>query len=173
MPLVPFSELPDGARVWVFAAPRPLSHEQARTLLSHVDKYLDQWKAHGAPLRVARDWRYEQFLVVGVDEAQTGASGCSIDGLVRTVRDGEKLTGVTLTDNAPIWFKRGTSVESVSRPRFRELAEQGTVDPGTIVFDNTVATVGDYRAGRWEVVARDGWHGRVFFGDRASATPKG
>ncbi len=173
MPLVPFSQLPNGARVWVFAAANPLSHQQARTLLGHVDKYLDQWKAHGSPLRVARDWRYEQFLVVGVDEAQTGASGCSIDGLVRTVRDGEELTGVTLTDNAPIWFKRGTSVESVPRSRFRELAQDGTVGPATIVFDNTVATAGDYRGGRWEVAAKDAWHGRAFFGDRLSATTKG
>jgi len=34
----------------------------------------------------------------------------------------------------------------------------------TIVFDNTVTSVGDVRSGRWERPAAGAWHGRAFFG---------
>jgi hypothetical protein len=62
-------------------------------------------------------------------------------------------------------YREGGEVVRVPRARFGELAERGTVGPDTTVFDNTVATVGALRAGKWETAARRTWHGRVFFRD--------
>jgi hypothetical protein len=42
------------------------------------------------------------------------------------------------------------------------MARDGAVDGGTVVFDNTVATVGDLRAGRWETEMRNAWHAKAF-----------
>jgi hypothetical protein len=36
------------------------------------------------------------------------------------------------------------------------------VSEDTVVFDNTVATVGDLRAGKWERPFRDAWHAKAF-----------
>jgi len=66
MPIVPFASLPDSARVWVFASDRELSGAAADTLLAAVDQFLSEWKAHGVPLRCAREWRDDRFLAVGV-----------------------------------------------------------------------------------------------------------
>jgi hypothetical protein len=51
----------------------------------------------------------------------------------------------------------------VPRGRFRELAAAGAVSPDTVVFDNTVQSLGALRGGRWETPARASWHGRAFF----------
>src|SRR5215207_4803690 len=64
MPIVPFDALPNTARVWVFASDRPLAGAVADTLLAAVDRFLSEWKAHGVPLRCARDWRDGRFLAV-------------------------------------------------------------------------------------------------------------
>src|SRR5688572_5303246 len=82
LPLIPFAELPDHSRVWVFAASRPLSAQQAAPLLSATDEFLVKWTAHKVALASGRDWRHNQFLFVAIDEAIAGASGCSIDALV-------------------------------------------------------------------------------------------
>ena len=37
------------------------------------------------------------------------------------------------------------------------------VGPDTTVFNNTLTSLGDVRAGRWEVPASDSWHARAFF----------
>ena len=171
MTLTSFQALPDSARLWVFPASRRLSPPEASRLLPATDTFLNQWTAHKVALATARDWRYEQFLLVAVDEASAGASGCSIDALVRFAREEESRLGIRLTDNGPVWFRSRTGrVESASRAEFQRMAEQGDVTLKTVVFDNTVETVGALRDGKWEIPASNTWHGRAFF--NASATPR-
>jgi hypothetical protein len=90
MPVVDFEDLPAESRVWVFASDKPLTGGDATKLLATVDGFLAQWKAHGAPLRSAREWRDDHFLTIGVDPTEEQASGCSIDGLFRGLRDLER-----------------------------------------------------------------------------------
>jgi hypothetical protein len=162
MPVVPFDQLPGDSRLWIFAAERPLSPAEAESLLTLVDQFLAHWKAHGVPLTTARDWRYDRFLLVGVDEASAGASGCSIDAMVRQLEQLESALGVSLLDHGPVLFRRGNAIERLPRPEFAELARQGAVSPETIVFNNTLTRLGDVREGKWETPARASWHARAF-----------
>ena len=161
MPVVNFDALPDQARVWVFGAAAPVTGAAAQALLSAVDAHLANWRAHGAPLVCAREWRDDRFLVIGVDEAATGATGCSIDGLFHVLRDIESLVGTTLVGGGTVyWRDTGGVVVSGARPAFREAAAAGMVFADTLVFDTTVTSVGGYRAG-FEKAAVDSWHGKL------------
>jgi hypothetical protein len=86
MPRVSFEELPDDARVWVFGAASEVTPPASERLLDAVDDFLAHWNAHGSPLVCAREWRDDHFLAIGVDQSTAGASGCSIDGLFRTLQ---------------------------------------------------------------------------------------
>jgi hypothetical protein len=159
---VPFTELPDEARVWVFAATRPLSAEQAQAVIAETDRFLAGWHAHGHPVVGGRELTYDRFLMIGADEAATGVSGCSIDSLFRVLKQLEREVGITLLDSSPVWFRdRDGAIGAVSRPEFRERARTGQVDTDTIVFNNTVGTLGEVRSGRWEAPARDSWHAKL------------
>lgn len=162
MPVTDFSSLPSDARLWVFAADRPLTRDEGERLLEAVDAFLVQWKAHGHPLTVARDWRYDRFLLVGVDEASAGATGCSIDAMVRTLGELERALQVQLLDHGPVLFRRGEAIERLPRPAFAALARSGQISPETVVFNNTVTRVGELREGRWETPARQSWHAKAF-----------
>lgn len=163
MPRIAFDRLPDHAHLWVFAASRPLSQPEEAELLRAVDAFQAQWAAHGTPLTSGRDLRHDRFLLVAVDEQAAGVSGCSIDALTRALRALEQQFGVELLNNGPVLFRDGDAIRRVSRHEFQRLADQGQVDPATIVFDNTVSSVGAVRAGRWEAPAAETWHGRVYF----------
>src|SRR6185312_7046235 len=115
MPIVPFSALPDSARVWVFASDRELSGAVADSLMAAVDQFLSQWKAHGVPLRCARDWRDDRFLAVGVDVNEENASGCSIDGLFRTLQQLQRSVGVQLVGGGRVFVRGENGVETMSR----------------------------------------------------------
>lgn len=157
MPLVPFDQLPDDARVWVFGAQAPLDEVDAPRLLSAVDGFLLTWKAHATPLTCARDFRDEHFLAVGVDERASDASGCSIDGLFRVLQRIEEGIGTSMVGGGLVYFRDASGlVLHCTRAQFTAMAAMGEVNGETRVFDLTVTTAGDYRA-HFERKAKDGW----------------
>jgi hypothetical protein len=161
MPSVPFDQLPDDARVWVFAAADPVRGAAADALLARVDEFLAAWAAHGVPLRCARDWRDDRFLAVGVDQSVEGASGCSIDGMFRALRGLEPVLGTTLLGGGRVYWRDGAgAVQVADRETFPLRAgAQGAAD-ALPVFDTTVTTARDWRT-RFERPLRDSWHAQL------------
>lgn len=164
MARVDFRDQPDDARLWVFAAREPLTDDAVDRLLAEVDDFLDGWAAHGAPLRASREWRDDRFLMVAVDRASEPPSGCSIDAMVRRLKELEGVLGTALVAHGPVWFRDAEGeIRCVSRADFKALAGQGEVDLDTHVFDTTLTEVGALRADRLEVPASRSWHGMAFF----------
>ena len=161
MPLVQIKDLPDSSRVWVFGADQDLDDSSADLLLPDVDRFLSQWQAHGSPLTAARDWKYRRFLTVAVDQSTAGASGCSIDGLFRSLKSLEPKLGASMVTSGLIFYRdQKGAVQSVDRDRFTELSVDGKIGQTTRVFDPTVTTLGEWRA-RFELNAEDSWHGKL------------
>ena len=153
--------MPSTARAWVFGATTPVTGAVADNLLRAVDDYLSSWKAHGAPLLCARDWQHDRFLTIAVDEAATGASGCSIDGLFRVLTTLESALGVSMVDRGRVFWRRSDkTVVSGSRAEFVAAARDGDVDNGTTVFDTTITTVGAWRE-HFERPLPESWHARL------------
>jgi hypothetical protein len=174
MSRVSFEDLPDHGRLWVFPATRDLVEEETRALLDAVDGFLETWSAHGAPLRSARKLVERRFLLVGVDVDAEAPSGCSIDALVNRLRVWGAERGVAVIDHAPVWFRTPEGdVHIASRKEFRELGEQGAVGPGTLVFDTSLTSVGQERAGGLERPAARTWHGGTFFGAHRPRATRG
>lgn len=158
MPLVAFSSLPDDARVWVFGSSEELSPVSEAMLLSDVDEYLGDWRAHGSPLTVGRDWRDARFLAIGVDQRDENASGCSLDALFRVLQKLEPRLGSSLLGNARMYFRtRDGSVQVTDRAGFAAMAQSGLVGSDSHVFDLSVPTAGEWRR-RFETAAGNAWH---------------
>ncbi len=161
MPQMDFSAMPDSARVWVFGAAAPMDGAARDAMLTAVDAHLTQWAAHGMPLVCAREWRDERFLAVAVDEAATGASGCSIDGMFRVLQRCESSLSASLTDGTVVyWRDAHGAVQSGERSAFRAAAATGAVTLATPVFDLTVTDVGAWRE-QFERAAAVSWHARL------------
>lgn len=161
MPTVSFDAMPDTARVWVFGAAAPVTGEARNRLMQVVDRHLANWRAHGDPLVCSRDWRDDRFLAIAVDEAATGASGCSIDGMFRALANAESEIGTSLVGGGTVfWRDANGEVRSGPRSAFSASAKAGDVSLDTPVMDLTVATVGDWRS-RFERPAGESWHAKL------------
>jgi hypothetical protein len=157
MPVVDFSALPPNARVWVFASDRPLDGDASKVLLEEVDKFLDQWKAHGAPLRSAREWRDDRFLAIGVDPSAEQASGCSIDGLFRGLKALERPLATGLVAGGRVFYRDAKGHPQVAlRKEVPVLFDNGYLTSETPVFDTSLTDAASYRA-RFERPLRDTW----------------
>lgn len=161
-----FDRLPRSARVWVFASDRPLNGADSKRLLAAVDDFLAGWKAHGTPLRSARQWRDDHFLAIGVDPSAEQASGCSIDGLFRSLQRLERELGTALVAGGRVFYRDGDGpVKSVTRNQARALLAGGRITPDTPVYDTSVTDAGSWRD-RFELPAKNSWLAKL--ADQAS-----
>ncbi|MFL5637894.1 MAG: hypothetical protein ACJ78M_00840 [Gemmatimonadaceae bacterium] len=161
MPLVTIEDLPDSAKTWVFGADHTLDQSETDFLLREVDHFLAQWHAHGEPLTVGRSFKYGRFLTIAVDQSTAGASGCSIDGLYRTLKGLEPRVGRSLVTSGLIFYRDNKGqVQSVDREGFAALGEEGKIAADTTVFDPTVTSLGEWRA-RFELKLGDSWHAKL------------
>lgn len=158
MPRIPFDDLPDDARIWVFGSSDSLSTDAQKDMLSAVDAWLDEWTAHGEPLVCGRDWREGRFLVVGVDQRTAGASGCSIDALFHVLEGLETTLGTTFRGGDRVFYRAGAeAILAADRESFAALAGKGLVDESTPVFDTAVTDAGSYRRA-FELPLGESWH---------------
>ena len=124
-------------------------------------RFAAEWTSHGAALRAAAGFRHRWFLVIGLDEAGAGASGCSIDASVRFVRELETALGVRLLDKGQLAFAGPDGVTLLERRALKPAVAAGTLGPATPYFDNTVATKAALDA-RWPAPAGRTWLARYF-----------
>ncbi|WP_297766351.1 ABC transporter ATPase [uncultured Muriicola sp.] len=154
-----FSELPDSARIWVYQSNRNFAEEELKEISDLLVQFLTQWTAHGAALQAAFEIRYNRFIVIGLDQSNASASGCSIDASVHFIQSLEKRFGVELMDRMNVSFKQGDYITYKSMADFKKMAKAKAISKNTIVFNNLVANKQEYLE-HWEVPASESWHGR-------------
>jgi hypothetical protein len=157
--LTEFKNLPDDSRIWVYQSNRKLSDEEVVILIPKIEDFLEQWTAHGSDLEAGFEIKYNRFIVLGLNQANASASGCSIDASVRFIQSLEQEFDVDLLDKMNVTFYNGEFIAHKSLIDFRKMAKARSVSPNTIVFNNLVNTKAEYLE-NWEVPAKESWHSR-------------
>jgi len=157
--LVPFNELPETSRIWIYQANRNFSEEELGEINNLLPQFLTQWTAHGASLRAGYEIKYKRFIIIGLDQSLSSASGCSIDASVHFIQGLEKRFGLELLDRMNVSFKQGDFITYKSMADFKKMAKARSITKDTIVFNNLVANKQEY-VEHWEVPASESWHSR-------------
>ena len=157
--LVPFTELPGNARVWIYQANRSFTSEELTEIESKLDDFIKNWTAHGADLKAGHEIRYRRFIIIGLDQEMNAASGCSIDSSVYFIQQLEKEYQVDLLDKMNVSYKQGEFVAHKNLLDFKKMVKQKAVSANTIVFNNLVVNKEDYH-NNWEVPLKESWHSR-------------
>ncbi len=158
---VDFKELPDTARIWIYQSNRPFTEEEMKEIHSLMKAFITQWTAHGKTLRAGYEVPYRRFIILGLDQSQAAASGCSIDASVHFIQGLEKKYEVDLLDKMNVTFKQAEYVAYKPLTDFKKMAKNKAISPNTIVFNNLVNNKQEYLES-WEVPASESWHSRFF-----------
>jgi hypothetical protein len=110
-------------------------------------------------LKAGYEIKYKRFLIIGLDQSGQAATGCSIDASVHFIQNLETTYNVELLDKMNVSYKQGEFVAYKTLLEFKAMAKQKAVSKNTIVFNNLVATKGEYLE-NWEVPASESWHAR-------------
>jgi len=157
--LVPFKELPESSRVWIYQANRSFSEQELQEITTKLENFIAQWTAHGANLKASFEIRYKRFIILALDQELNAATGCSIDASVHFIQQLEKEYNVDLLDKMNVSYKQGEHVAYKNLIDFRKMAKDKAVSPNTIVFNNLVTNKSEYLTD-WEVPASESWHNR-------------
>jgi hypothetical protein len=157
--LIPFENLPDSSRVWIYQANRSFSDQELQEISTQSEEFITQWTVHGSELKASFEIRYKRFIIFGLDQELNMASGCSIDASVHFIQKLEKQYNVELLDKMNVSYKQGEFIAYKNLIDFRKMAKEKAVSPNTIVFNNLVNTKAEYLSD-WEVPASESWHNR-------------
>jgi len=157
--LVKFEELSDDARVWVYQSNREFTANELSEICSGIEGFIEEWRRHGDDLKASYQIKYNQFIVIAVDENYNEVSGCSIDASVNFIKNIEQKFSVDLTNKLNISFKDSSNINIVSMADFQKYAKEDKITSGTIVFNNMVTTKRGFE-NDWEVPAIKSWHKR-------------
>ena len=157
--LVDFNTLPDSARIWIYQSSRSFTPEELEAITAELDDFITHWTAHGQGLKSGYEVRYKRFIIIGLDQSNQAATGCSIDASVHFIQQLEKKYKVELLDKMNVSYKQGEFVAYKTLLEFKAMGKQKAISKNTIVFNNLVATKGEYKE-HWEVAASESWHAR-------------
>ncbi|AYN68457.1 ABC transporter ATPase [Euzebyella marina] len=157
--LVEFKSLPETSRVWIYQSNRPFSEEEMSELRSELDAFVEQWTAHGSSLRAGYEIKYNRFIILGLDQSVSSASGCSIDASVHFIQQLQQKYNVDLLDKMNVSYKQGEFIAYKPLADFKKMAKQKAVSKNTVVFNNLVNNKQEYEE-FWEVPASESWHSR-------------
>lgn len=147
------SDVPVGSQLWVFPFERALSGVELESLSVELKSVIERWKSHGAEVRGGFAVVDGQFLLVAGGSEGAMPSGCSIDGLFRSVTREAKKIEVPIADYSRVFYVEGENIRSASRQEFKELASEDT-----LVYDPAIQKVDAFRNGKFKLRAGDSWH---------------
>ncbi len=150
-----FENLPSHTRIWVYQSDRKLTEKEAELINAEYKSFCESWEAHGQPLKTSFQLLFKQFLILAVDEGVHHASGCSIDGSVRVLKNLQNQ-GINFLDASKIAFLINEEIKLFGRLELKPLFASGFLTPQTITFNNLVATKGEWET-QWRIPVEKSW----------------
>ena len=151
-----FSQLSDTSRVWIFQSSKELSEQWSQLISTELTSFLQDWAAHGKDLFASFEIRFNRFIVIAVDENMAGATGCSIDKMMKEIQSIDLKFNLNLLERMKVAYRDGKEISEVSVNDFPALLKSGKATENTMVFNNTVQTISELKT-NWETPVSQCW----------------
>ncbi len=155
----PFEEMPGFARLWIYQANRKFTPADRSNVESALMQLCHDWSAHGTPLHTSFKIEFDQFVILTVDERAAGASGCSIDGSVRLLKELQHAAGLDFFDRHQVAFLKGNAISLFPVSELKTLFETHVLSGDQIAFNNTLTTKAEWEQS-WKIAVKDSWLSR-------------
>jgi hypothetical protein len=157
--LVEFNQLPDHARFWMFTSNRFLTQEEIVSLNNELSLFIQKWTAHKQDLNASFSLIDDAILVVGVDESQTGASGCSIDSMTKEITRLAQQMNIDWLNRFSIIIKSSEGNSAINANELKQLFSEGKINEHTLVSNSLLSNFGEVKTHLYLPI-KDTWMNR-------------
>ena len=151
-----FQQIEGNGRIWIYAANRTISIDEAAFIKSKFDVFCSNWKAHGKNLSAEFKIAYNQILILAVNEDLESATGCSIDTATALFREIDATYKLDLFNRMNLTFLKGDQVQLVMMTDLNQAYLSGFINDNTTFLDNSIGTLLDFR-NRWQIPFNKSW----------------
>ncbi|WP_283671468.1 hypothetical protein [Candidatus Ornithobacterium hominis] len=153
-----FLSFDENSKVWIFMAENPLQEEVLELARKALNSFISQWQAHGSDLHAGFELLESRFIVICVDESKAGASGCSIDSLMRFMQGLEREIENPLTNRMLVAWKatENSEIKVEKLHQFKMMLKNGEINSDALVYDNSISDLYQFRH-QWKRKLKDSW----------------
>ena len=142
-------------KVWIYLSDKALKGELLNSVLNEGSEFVQNWKAHEMPLNATFEVLNDRFIVVSVDETTYNASGCSIDKLLRLIKQLEADHKIQLLNRLLVGYKTQNGVEVVPSSLIKEKLASKQLDENTLIYNVAVSDSKEFE--NWLQPLKETW----------------
>ncbi len=157
-------KFPVDSRIWIFQNNKKFTFDEEKIIKSELSVFMNSWNAHGNNLTAGFEIKHNLFIIVAANENKEKASGCSIDSLVNQIKKIENLLDLRLLDRSLVSYFLTNNKEEIFVSTFfdfKKKIKSNQIVSNTFIFNNTVATLGDYLT-NWIQPIQNSW-AKIYF----------
>lgn len=147
----------DSSKLWIFQANQTLSSEKSALVESTLQTFCANWTSHGASMKSTFWIEFDRFVLVALDESAAVVSGCGQDKLIHVFQDLGKTLGIDFFDRLQTIYMEANELKEARLHEFWGLRKANVISNDTLVFDNTVKNLGEWKT-NWLVPFAKSWH---------------
>jgi len=153
---IPFENMPDSAKVWIYQADRALSSQEIAFIQQKLLDFTQQWEAHHNPIEASFTILYDRFIILSANTEKQLPTGCSIDKSVALFQALEKQFNIHLFDRTRVSFWQDGELVNMLAHELHQKVEERKFTAQTTVFNTLIQTVGELKTS-FQVPAEQTW----------------
>ncbi len=142
-------------KVWAYSISKPLSESEKKQLLEDANAFSSAWTAHENKLSAQCSIVEDCVLLVQVDEAVYGASGCSIDKLQRFIKSAEQKFNLELLNRLLVPVEISGEFKILKSSEIKTLLESKILSPESRVLNMAISTEDELK--NWKQPLKNTW----------------
>jgi hypothetical protein len=143
----------------MFTSNRLLTQEEIASLNNELSLFVQKWTAHKQDLNASFSLIDDAILVVGVDESQTGASGCSIDSMTKEIVRLSQQMNIDWLNRFSVVVKSSEGNRAVNANDLKQLFSEGKINEQTLVLNSLLSNFGEVKTHLYLPI-KDTWMNR-------------
>lgn len=155
-PLSGIKNLSDQSRVWVYQADREMTDEEINLIELNMQRFVEQWAAHGKELFAGFSIVAPYFLIIAVDDTKIPPSGCSIDASVHFIQDLQKELNIDFFNRLNVVYVEREEIQMAPVGELVEKIKAGAVSSDIHIYQNLVDHKSDLE-NNWLIPLNRSW----------------
>ncbi len=141
--------------MWAYTIGQELDSKTIDQIKLAGQAFVDGWTAHENKLKADFEIFSNRIILVKVDEAVYNASGCSIDKLLRFVKELEGSFKIELLNRMLIPYEKGDKLEIIHTSKLKEKLNTKEITENTAVYITSISDENELSS--WKKPLKETW----------------